>query len=99
MKLWLDDTRKPPEEGWHWVRTAEEACAWLRDDVVRQMSLDHDLDLPNLGGESWTGYDVLCWLERHPEHWPEVVYVHSMNPAGADRMRAVIARHDDEELD
>ena len=41
-----------------------------------------------------TGYDVVCWLEEHPEFWPpDGCAVHSMNPVGADRMRVVIARH------
>jgi hypothetical protein len=93
LKLWLDDTRKPPEEGWHWVRTAEEAVAWLRDDVVSIASLDHDLDLPSLGGQPLTGYDVAAWLESHPNHYPSGgVVVHSMNPAGAERMRVALER-------
>lgn len=40
-----------------------------------------------------TGYDVVCWLEQHPEYWPKVkVKVHSANPSGANRMRQVINR-------
>ena len=94
MKLWLDDTRKPPDSTWAWVRTAEEATAWLRQDIVSEASLDHDLDLANLGKENFTGYDVVCWLEKHPVHWPwDGVEVHSMNPVGAEKMRVVINRH------
>ena len=41
-----------------------------------------------------SGYDVVCWLEQHPEFWPlKGVRVHSANPAGAARMRQVINRH------
>ena len=91
MKLWLDDVRKPPDASWHWVRTAEEAVAWLREDVVSEASLDHDLALPLLGCEPKTGYDVAAWLEVHPEHYPPGgVQVHSMNPSGAERMRAAL---------
>jgi hypothetical protein len=93
IKLWLDDVRKPPDDSWHWVRTAEEAVAWLRQDVVSCASLDHDLDLLNLGGEPKTGYDVACWLEKHPEHYPPGgVVVHSMNPVGAERMQVALAK-------
>lgn len=40
-----------------------------------------------------TGYDVVCWLEQHPEFYPpQGVSVHSMNPAGAARMIQVLNR-------
>ena len=41
-----------------------------------------------------TGYDVVLYLEEHPEFWPpNGVRVHSMNPAGRARMEQVIKRH------
>jgi len=41
-----------------------------------------------------SGYDVVCWLEEHPEFWPvDGVKVHSANPAGGKRMQQVIDRH------
>lgn len=95
MNLWLDDIRPAPE-GWRWVKTAPEAVAWLGSGDVEVLSLDHDLcsveALPHM--PDWTGYDVICWLERHPTWWPENgVRVHSMNPAGAARIQDVIDRH------
>lgn len=34
-----------------------------------------------------TGYDVVCWLEEHPQFWPpNGVRVHSANPVGRQRM-------------
>jgi hypothetical protein len=93
IKLWLDDARRPPDDSWHWVRTAEEAVAWLRQDCVERASLDHDLDLPSLGTEPRTGYDVCNWLEAYPHHYPPGgVEVHIMNPDGAVRMRVALAR-------
>jgi hypothetical protein len=87
IKLWLDDCRQAPE-GWHWVRTAEEALAWLLTDTVSEASLDHDLGYVG----RLTGYDVAVWLERHPEHYPwDGVVVHSMNPVGAEKMRVALA--------
>ena len=99
MKLWLDDTRKPPDPSWHWIRTAEEACAWLAQDCVTAASLDHDLGYSLLGRLHFDGIAVVEWLERQEreyrqDHWPpDGCAVHSMNPVGAARMRAVIAAH------
>lgn len=45
--------------------------------------LDHDL-----GGQQMvesgpgTGYEVAEWLRDHPEKLPQIVVVHSLNPAG-----------------
>lgn len=46
--------------------------------------LDHDL------GEDKTGYDVLCWLEEHPEFLPGEIFLVTANPVGAQRMKVVI---------
>lgn len=101
MRLWLDDVRDPRRYSmiheWTWVKTAAEAIELLKTGQVEYASLDHDL-----GGHTFvasdgpepTGYTVVLWLEAHPEFWPkEGVAVHSMNPAGAMRMRAVIDAH------
>lgn len=101
MTLWLDDVRKPWKHGYigaEWAKTADEAIALLKTGRVEFASLDHDLsEMATIGvfapGEK-TGYTVVCWLEEHPEFWPEDgVKVHSMNPAGAKRMRSVIEAH------
>ncbi len=101
MILWLDDIRQPWKHGYvgaEWAKTAEQAIAILKTGKVTFASLDHDLsEAATLGkaapGEK-TGYSVICWLEENPEFWPEDgVKVHSMNPAGAARMRAVIEAH------
>lgn len=89
---------------WTWAKTADEAVAYLRTGQVEFASLDHDLtqDQMRRGGFLGqvhedgfkSGYDVVCWLEQHPEFWPlKGVRVHSANPAGAARMRQVINRH------
>lgn len=101
MTLWLDDIRQPWKHGYvgaDWVKTADEAIAALKTGKYDFASLDHDLsEMATIGilqpGEK-TGYDVVCWLEQNPQHWPENgVRVHSMNPAGAERMRRVIEAH------
>jgi len=88
MKLWLDDVRKPPDNSWHWVRTAEEAISWLADGIVSEASLDHDL---GYSASRMSGYDVVCYLERVPDNLPwNGTKVHSMNPVGAEKMRVVL---------
>lgn len=44
-----------------------------------------------------SGYDVICWMEEHGV-WPELVIIHSMNPAGARRMFEVAKRYTDARL-
>ena len=101
MTLWLDDIRDPAKHGHigaDWVKTADEAIAALQTGKYDQASLDHDLSEAATMGcadpREKTGYTVVCWLEEHPEFWPEDgVYVHSMNPVGATKMRTVIHAH------
>lgn len=96
-RLWLDDTRAPHAHGrigWTWVRTADDAIALLERGDVIEASLDHDLDPRAAIGEpprEKTGYDVVCWMAQHGV-WPDNgVHVHSENPEGAARMRAVLS--------
>ena len=100
MILWLDDVRKPWLNGYigaHWAKTYEEAIEALKGGNVTLASLDHDLsEMATLGmpepGEK-TGYDVICWMEEN-NVWPkDGVRVHSMNPAGRQRMQAVVDKH------
>jgi hypothetical protein len=59
-------------------------------------SLDHDLSIAATMGQpcrELTGYDVVLYMEEHDIWPPRGVAVHSMNPAGAARMRQVIHRH------
>lgn len=80
------------------MKTADEAIAALKTGKYDLASLDHDLsEAATMGCASEsekTGYTVVCWLEANPEFWPtDGVYVHSMNPVGATRMRQVIHTH------
>lgn len=107
MKLWLDDIRDPDNfnhPGWEWVLSAEDAIELFRTGTVQEASLDHDLTEEQMqkGGFEGqiyedgqkSGYDVVCWLETHPEFWPvNGVRVHSANPSGAKRMQQVIDRY------
>jgi hypothetical protein len=56
-------------------------------DKVEILSLDHDLGLIDPETlEEKTGYDVVLYLEQHPNLMPENVQVHSANPVGRRRM-------------
>ncbi len=96
MILWLDDVRPPWKFGYlgaEWVKTADEAIVLLRTGQVTRASLDHDLSVEATMGKvkpgEKTGYDVVLWLEEHPEFFPrDGVLVHSANPVGKQRMLA-----------
>lgn len=103
MKMWLDDIRPPWEHGrigWTWVKTAAEAIECLRSGQITEASLDHDLKIEHYPWSGTpmekmtdTGYDVVEWMEKN-KVWPEEgVHVHSLNPAGAERMMRVILRN------
>ena len=89
MKVYLDDERVAPE-GWVQVRWPDEAIKLLKTGAVTHLSLDHDLGDDQRG----TGYDVLLWIEQEVALYkfipPDVMQVHSANPAGRKRMLAAI---------
>lgn len=88
MKLWLDDVRVPTLD-WVWVKTVEDAKAYLTEygDEITLLSLDHDL---GPGGEV---YDLVKWMAEHGV-WPAGdIYIHSANPVGVVNMRATIERY------
>jgi len=74
---------------------------------VRQLQLngpwDHlylDHDLGGMGNDSFcpvknremTGYDVMCWLEEHPEFLPAKITLVTDNPVGRQKMQTIIDR-------
>ena len=75
MKLYLDDERKTPV-GWVRVYWPEEAIAWLKTEMVTEISLDHDLGDDGRG----TGYDVILWIENEVMtnyFIPPKIHIHS----------------------
>ena len=80
-KLFIDDERNPPEDGWVVCRSTEEAITLIKSQGIPDfMSLDHDL-----GGDDTT----MVFLKRFvSEIWdgktdPPGYKVHSANPVGA----------------
>lgn len=108
MNLWLDDLRVAPP-GWTWAKTVDEAVKLVlsqvqAEDPIVYMSLDHDLghapDCPGCAEEhlehidSTNGTKFVIWMCQDDSRWPVCrPMVHSMNPVGAERMRALIDRY------
>lgn len=104
MKLYLDDIRPCPK-GWVYAQTVSEAVskvehALKNGEEWEAASLDHDLALEHYIVSSYgsppqtgTGADFVDWMIE-TNTWPtRKPLVHSMNPAGAKRMRAAIDRY------
>ena len=87
MRLWVDDLRLPPGEGWGWAKTSAEAISCLQLERWDEMSLDHDL-----GGDDTTRRVVL-WLCENEEYWPRVVRVHTANNVGRTWLLGMIYRY------
>lgn len=86
MKLWIDDIRTPPDKGWTWAKTAQNAIALLTHNKVEMVSFDHDLGATD-------AYSVAMWIEKAasegkiaPMKWK----VHSMNVVGRQRITAAM---------
>jgi hypothetical protein len=96
IRLWLDDTRKPPF-GYEWVKTADECIQFLKDHHVLLVSLDHDLadehyayadgskEIPRDQLKEKTGYEVLEWTHEF-DAWVPEIHVHSLNAKGVQDM-------------
>lgn len=90
MRVYLDDERTTPD-GWERVYTPEEAIELLKTGYVTEISLDHDLGLP----DPRNGYMVILWIEEQVfchGFKPPIMRVHSANTAGGDNMRRAIER-------
>jgi hypothetical protein len=83
MRVYLDDRRKAPED-WILVKTPEEAINLLSSGSVKEISLNHDLGLPDK-----TGYDVLLWIEFEVltnNFVPPNIIIHTSNPSARIKM-------------
>lgn len=83
MKVYLDDERETPD-GWWRTYTVAETIRALQTLRVTELSLDHDLGLPDEDG-----YDVLLWIEEEVVrngYKPPIIHVHTANPPARKRM-------------
>lgn len=90
MKIYLDDIRIPPDESWTWVKTPLVAITLLKEGMVKEISLDHDLgDDKEIG----TGYDVLLWIEEKvfTENFKSPkIYIHTANVSARKKMELAL---------
>jgi hypothetical protein len=70
------------------VQDVESAIVSCLENEYRVMWLDHDLE-----GKIWedsnkenTGYQFIKWLVDNKKAKETLIYIHSMNPIGANRM-------------
>lgn len=91
MKIWLDDVRQPPDASWEWHQEIIYAWQVIRNGLVSEVSLDHDL-----GDEQPTGYDLLKWIEESlmtdkiDKDCVPTMTIHSANPVGRKNMELAI---------
>lgn len=75
------------------VNNVGEAIAVLEEQEFDIAFLDHDLGervyVDSFDKEE-TGYLVALWLAEHEDRRPEVIVLHSLNPAGRENMKAVL---------
>jgi len=89
MKIWLDDIREPPDDGWLWATTVR-VVKMLKLEAMEEISLDHDL-----GENQPTGYDLIKWLEQKvitEGYSSPKIRVHSANPVGRKNIEAAVKR-------
>jgi hypothetical protein len=67
------------------IKQAEEYCKTIE---FRVMLLDHDLDnkIWVNSNEENTGYQFVKWLVANKLQKDSLIYIHSMNPCGANKM-------------
>lgn len=104
MKLWIDDVRPAPE-GYEWVRSVNQAKEFIEvvenahqrhitDEIIELIDIDHDAgDYVSDGGDY---IKLLDWLEETGRSYP--IRIHSKNPVGVERLRAVIEHNGWEEV-
>ena len=91
MKLFVDDLRIPPD-GWSLARTNDAAIRALHTWHVDEISIEHDISQSKRGYELETFMPVVYYLALMPETTrPKIIRIHTANPAGAIRMRGVLA--------
>ena len=91
MKIWLDDIRLPPSIEWTHFFTAKDVINALKTVPVDEISLDHDLGLPeSIYG---TGYECAVFIEEgaFTGSIPRLKWhIHSQNVVGVEKMRKAL---------
>jgi len=93
MKLFIDDTRNPPNEDYMVARSYDEAIHILRSKGCPEyISFDHDL-----GSTDKSGYEIAKWIINSDLNKKGLFIpknfrfsVHSQNPVGAENIRSAL---------
>ena len=92
IKIWVDDIREMPADYTIWLRSTMDATHYIRKLNPKTkflLDLDHDAgDYEKLGGDY---YKILDYCEAHG--YNPIVHIHSMNSAGAWKMRLIAERN------
>jgi hypothetical protein len=73
------------------ARTFDEGMSALQNQGPWDiLYLDHDLGDPDT---KKTGYNIVNWLERNPQYWPNAIQVVSSNPVGRQNIERVLTRY------
>ncbi|WP_412471359.1 cyclic-phosphate processing receiver domain-containing protein [Halobacteriovorax sp. RT-1-4] len=87
--LLIDDIRTIPAT--YTARTYQDGIRKLSTESWDLLLLDHDLGcFDDTTGRELTGYDIVCWLEKNPNHLPKTTKLVTSNPVGRDRMNLVL---------
>lgn len=92
-KVWLDDCRPMPADYDIHVYTAKEAICLVRLNIVKAISLDHDLGDESCG----SGYEVAKWIEEAAffNKIKRISWrIHSANPVGLKNMTMALEMAD-----
>lgn len=89
MNIWLDDRRYPLPGFNFWAKTAAQAIEYVNQSIggkfnIDIFSFDHDL-----GENSATGYDVLCYVEKLVNEGklkPFSIWIHTANGGAKQKM-------------
>jgi hypothetical protein len=71
------------------ARNYHQGIVALKQEKWDLLLLDHDLGDFHDGTEK-TGYDIMLFLEEHPQYLPGKIEIVSSNPVGRRRMQVVI---------
>ena len=87
MRLFVDDTRPFPPQGYECCRDYNSAILLLSIIPFEHISLDY-----SLGHDCPTGLDILLWMAEHHVFVPEI-NIHSNHIIGREKMKTFCEEH------
>lgn len=97
MKVWVDDVRPAPD-GYVWCKSVEDFVVLATRKgygAIEELSLDHDAgDYAKYGGDFIEILKLLEYIEYFCDFRVKFpINIHTMNPVGAQNMRAIIQKN------